>query len=188
MLQPLAPIPASSQLEQCFVPAVLERVADDMTSACENVGVRVRMDPLIATLAHEGGQAQNSSSSSSPNGLMDNVSSCSSRDLDAYVAAGMSGRAATASKVDAGFGQSRTATGRGSRYSAQVQRQGTQGQPVLLPPPSRGLLLRGPVLPDRRQFYVQVPPEVGIRILCCYTAIHSLCSFADTVQGTICSL
>ena len=187
MLQPLAPIPASSQLEQCFVPAVLERVADDMTSACENVGVRVRMDPLIATLAHEGGQAQNSSSSS-PNGLMDNVSSCSSRDLDAYVAAGMSGRAATASKVDAGFGQSRTATGRGSRYSAQVQRQGTQGQPVLLPPPSRGLLLRGPVLPDRRQFYVQVPPEVGIRILCCYTAIHSLCSFADTVQGTICSL
>lgn len=153
------------------MPAVLERVTEAMASACENVGVGVRVDPLVAALAHEDLQAQSSGCSSTDSSTND-ISSSS--DADACVAAGTmdspSGRTATANKLSVGISQSRIATRGRSRLrppDPPVGRQAAQGQPILLPPPSRGLLLKDPVLPDRSQFFGQVSPEVGHPCLDC---------------------
>ncbi|BDA41622.1 probable chloroplast sensor kinase, chloroplastic at N-terminal half [Coccomyxa sp. Obi] len=162
--QPVPPITSVKQPAQCFVPAVLQTVMEATSRACENVGVRIRMDPMVAALAHEDSQAQASSSSLDSSAIKYNSN------VRTPVAAGTS---TSASRSDASPGPLRQAVSSNNRPSAPtsptVQRPAarSQQQLVLLPPPSRALVLKEPVVPDKRQFFAQVSPEVTCEIVSC---------------------
>lgn len=148
--QPLPPITSVKQPGRCFVPAVLQTAMEAMASACEHVGVRIRMDPMVAALAHEDSQARLSST------IQYNSS------VGTPVAAGTPN---SVSKADASQRSLRQAVSSGNRLSAgssTVQRPAARArqQPVLLPPPSRALVLKEPVVPDKHSFFAQVAPEV----------------------------
>lgn len=143
---------------QCFVPAVLRTAMEAMASACDNVGVRIRMDPMVAALAHEDSQAQASSTSSS------SVSSAIryNSNISTPVAAGTPNSASKSDAIPNTLRQAASSGTRPSASSSTVQRPAARSQqPILLPPPSRALVLKEPVVPDKRHFLAKVSPEVG---------------------------